>query len=438
MALLKRFRWQFFHHFTHYQESKLLFLIIPVFVLSCSSPKTFIEKKLEKAQIEKYFVGFELFDPATQQVLFARNAHTYFNPASNTKIFTLFSALTTLNDSLVAFKYHEQGDTLFIKPAGDPTFLHPEFDSQRTIDFLRSVNVSTISIIPDLLLDDPYAPGWAWEDYGYAFMPQRSALPLYGNVVTIFQNDSLVVKPAIFASDISFQKEKYPRELTKNLFFISEELKDTIHIPFLSSPELSRKLLENITLKNIEFTPKAPENPWFIRYSHPVDSVLIPMMINSDNFLAEQLMMAVSAVNRDSLSVQDAIEYTLDSLLPNLPDKPRWVDGSGLSRYNLFTPNSFVHVLHKLYDKIPDKKKLFAYFPAGGVNGTLKEWYGGEQSFIFAKSGSFSNNYCLSGYLITKTGKTLIFSFMANHFTIPSREVKKELEILLSGIRDRY
>ncbi len=34
--------------------------------------------------------------------------------------------------------------------------------------------------------------------------------------------------------------------------------------------------------------------------------------------------------------------------LVDLPQKPSWVDGSGLSRFNLFSPTDFVSVLHQI------------------------------------------------------------------------------------------
>lgn len=420
------------------QRNSLLSLLIIFLLLGCASKKAFIKQNLQKAEDAKYLVGFELFDPEKNKVLYSKNTHTYFNPASNTKIFTLYTSLQILQDSIPAFHYQKQNDTLFLKPTGDPTFLHPDFSSEKTLDFLQSNDYSVLAVIPNLFVDDTYGPGWAWEDYAYAFMPERTAMPLYGNVTTIFYDDSLVIKPAVFKSSVATQKAKYPRKRYENSFFIPKELKDTLKIPFINSENLLEKLVTAVT--NKETVVKNPLSllKWQTQFSQPTDSVLIPMMIESDNFLAEQLMMVASSINNDSLSIQQSIKFALDSLLPNLPDKPRWVDGSGLSRYNLFTPDSFVYVLNKLYNEIPDKRKLFTYFPSGGVNGTLKKWYGDEKAFIYAKSGSFSNNYCLSGYLITKSGKTLIFSFMANHFTIPSSIVKQELEALIYHIKDHY
>ena len=97
-----------------------------------------------------------------------------------------------------------------------------------------------------------------------------------------------------------------------------------------------------------------------------------------------------------------------------------------------------VHVLHKLYKEVP-RKRLFELFPAAGVTGTLKNWYVNEaRPYLFAKSGSLSNNYCVSGYLLTKSGKTLIFSFMNNHYKAKTSEVKKRMLRIFEEIRDTY
>ena len=54
------------------------------------------------------------------------------------------------------------------------------------------------------------------------------------------------------------------------------------------------------------------------------------------------------------------------------------------------------------------------------------------------KPGTLGNNYCLSGYLITSSGKTLIFSFMNNHFMMPNAEVKEQMQAIFEEIRERY
>jgi D-alanyl-D-alanine carboxypeptidase/D-alanyl-D-alanine-endopeptidase (penicillin-binding protein 4) len=44
----------------------------------------------------------------------------------------------------------------------------------------------------------------------------------------------------------------------------------------------------------------------------------------------------------------------------------------------------------------------------------------------------------LSGYLLTKSGKILHFSCMMNNYTIPSGELKTELQKVLYSIHDKY
>jgi D-alanyl-D-alanine carboxypeptidase/D-alanyl-D-alanine-endopeptidase (penicillin-binding protein 4) len=162
------------------------------------------------------------------------------------------------------------------------------------------------------------------------------------------------------------------------------------------------------------------------------------MMLVSDNFLAEQILIMASFTISDTLSSERMREYILGNQLKDLKQKPRWVDGSGLSRYNLFTPTSLVQVLTKLFNEIP-RERLFNLFPVGGESGTLKKYYSGTvKPYIYAKSGTVGNNYSLSGYLITNSGKTLIFSFMNNHYKKPIVEVKKRMQFVFEWLRDNY
>lgn len=62
------------------------------------------------------------------------------------------------------------------------------------------------------------------------------------------------------------------------------------------------------------------------------------MLVVSDNFIAEQLMLQVGKAVVNTYNVNGAIDYSLKKYFPNLPQKPKWVDGSDLSRYDLLTP----------------------------------------------------------------------------------------------------
>ncbi len=118
------------------------------------------------------------------------------------------------------------------------------------------------------------------------------------------------------------------------------------------------------------------------------------------------------------LSSAVAIDFAKDSLLFAAPDPLYWYDGSGLTRYNLFTPRSVVHVLHRLYQTLPPAE-LFGFFPSGG----------------YAKTGTLRNKHCLSGYLKADSGKILIFSFMHNNFVGSSAPVKEEMDRVLRWIK---
>lgn len=83
---------------------------------------------------------------------------------------------------------------------------------------------------------------------------------------------------------------------------------------------------------------------------------------------------------------------------------------------------------------------LRSLMPAGGVAGTIRKAYQTDNGvpFVWAKTGSLSNNHNQSGYLITRKGKRLAFSFMNNNFTRPSRDIREEMVRIMTYIHENY
>ncbi len=420
---------------------KIVVILLLTFLFSgCSTVKRRIVKNIDteikSKQYKNQFTGFLIIDPESKDTIYNINSTRYFTPASNTKIFTLFASLNLLPDSIPTLKYVIENDTLFAQGTGDPAMLHPFLNDSTALHFIDKYE--NIAFYPNNFKDQKFGPGWSWDDYHWYYSPERSALPLYGNVVTIKNADSLQVQPKYFKDSIVSIDYPVNRELQKNVFYFNMSKKDTVEIPFRVDSSTTKILLEKALKKKIQITPTFPEDKPQILYGVPSDSVYKRMMHISDNFLAEQLLILGSSVLSDTLNSYKAREYVLDNYLLDLRQPPRWVDGSGLSRYNLFSPESIVHVLHKLYRDIP-RERLFLFFPAGGASGTIEDWYPGDPNpYIYAKTGSLGNNHNLSGYLITKSGKTLVFSFMNNHFMESPSEIKKRMQGIFEIIRDTY
>jgi D-alanyl-D-alanine carboxypeptidase/D-alanyl-D-alanine-endopeptidase (penicillin-binding protein 4) len=177
-------------------------------------------------------------------------------------------------------------------------------------------------------------------------------------------------------------------------------------------------------------------NNWNPIHSRPTDSVLRPMMHQSDNFLAEQCLLMVSNERLGVMSDRKIIDTLLKTDFADLPQTPRWVDGSGLSRYNLFTPQDFVAILSKMQNSF-SMERLKRIFPTSG-QGTLRNYYNGDSAYLFAKTGTLSGVVALSGYLYTRKGKLLVFSILVNNHRAQATEVRRALETFLQEVRSRH
>ena len=410
-----------------------------------SDPKVFAQS----------FTGFALFDPQTGEMVAERNADRYFTPASNTKILTLLTALNILGDSLPVLRYLDLGDTLVFWGAGNPAFLHPDLPTDTTVlEFLRT-RPKSLFFTDFNFKDKHFGPGWSWADYTDYYQPPRSPMPIYGNVVrfrALGPDSGFAVQPAFFKDSLFYGPQleearsatiqriergnrfEYNAAALRRIGYESD-------VPFDYSPELFVRLLSDTLKRTVRLIDAGllPAGAVRTLYMPANDSLYMRLMRNSDNFIAEQLLMMCSEQLFNQQNAAQVIDYARDRFLRGAPDRLEWWDGSGLSRYNFFTPRSVVHVLHQLYKQQP-QERLFGIFPAGGVSGTIRGLYAGPAGapYVFAKTGTLRYVHCLSGFVKTKKGKVLIFSFMHNNFSTGPNPVREEMQRVLQLIYEKY
>ena len=139
----------------------------------------------------------------------------------------------------------------------------------------------------------------------------------------------------------------------------------------------------------------------------------------------------------DSLSTSRVICYARKNLLAPLPDPVEWVDGSGLSRLNLITPRTLTQLLLRLHQEVPERR-LLSLLAAGGGQGTLrKRYHDASGPWLWGKTGTLSNNLNMCGYLRTKSGRLIAFSFMNNNHIARSLAMRNEVERVLALLRER-
>ena len=90
-------------------------------------------------------------------------------------------------------------------------------------------------------------------------------------------------------------------------------------------------------------------------------------------------------------------------------------DGSGMSTYNRLSPRGTVRFLRWAASQ-PWGAAWRATLPVGGVDGTLTTRFRGTalERRLFAKTGTLNATAALSGYMVARSGRTLLFSIYAN------------------------
>ncbi len=421
-------------------------LLLTWIVVAGCSPARKLHKQIDRAEVDFHdHIGFALYDPGQGKTLYQHQSDRYFIPASNTKIFTLFASLNLLGDSIPALRYVQKGDSLIFWGTGDPGFLYDDVvKSSTTYDFLRKA--SRLYFSSRNFDSEYFGPGWAWGDYRYAYQVERTPFPIFGNRFHVRRNASgFAATPKIFQTEIkrmatSKESDELVRGMESNSLRYVPGSRDSSaewEIPFHYSDEFLTVLLSDTLRKEVNRIELPLDTSARTLHSVPADSLYKVMMQESDNFIAEQLLLMCAGVLSDTLRTDIAIREVKKRFLSDLPDEPVWVDGSGLSRMNLFTPRSIVALWEKTSRLVP-RERLFSLLAVGGVSGTIRNNYKGERPYIYAKTGTLRNNHMLSGFLVAKSGRVLIFSWMNNNFTVGSGPVRGRMEEILKFIYESY
>ncbi|HEY3385320.1 MAG TPA: D-alanyl-D-alanine carboxypeptidase, partial [Saprospiraceae bacterium] len=291
-----------------------------------------------------------------------------------------------------------------------------------------------------------FGKGWAWDDYPFTYQCERNAFPIYGNRIWIQRtHDTLTIVPSYLASVIQVVKDTFTdtgkSEWGDGYYYTydgkHEAAEEEIPITFFKND--LRYCWSEATHRQIEFIDRP-----FIPGAIPIqgslrDTLIKEMMFESDNLIAEQLLLSCSQKAFGEMNEELAIGKLLFGPLSEYKDDLEWVDGSGLSRYNLASPRSMIEVLSQML-RVKGIDYMKTVMPAGGKSGTLITDFKGKggKPYIYAKSGSLKHTYCLSGILVTKSGKVLLFSWMNNQYHGSQRELKSGMEKIFSFLYDQY
>ena len=421
-------------------------LAVLLLATACSVQKA--QKTLLSADpLKGAHVGIAIYNESNQQWVSKYQSDHYFTPASNTKIQSCFLGMKYLKDSIPGWKFAENKDSVFLMPLGDPSFLHPDFTYQPIADLIKNTKKQIVFCLP--AMDDKfeaYGKGWAWDDYPEDYQPERNRLNVYGNVVTVYKKaNGLQIKPSFFTKNQTLPTNYtlWSREKLSNQFFPKQDvIKDSEHqVPFITGTNYStaKALIEDSLHPQFPIAIQKGWNQPAAKIIHTIatDSLLKIMMNRSDNFFAEQILLMTSQQILGKMDDAAIIDTILKTDFADFPQKPEWADGSGLSRFNLTTPENYITLLQKMEKDFP-MERIKSIFAQGG-KGSLSSYYKNIPGVLYAKTGTLGNQIALSGYIITNKGTRLTFSVLVgNHVSPTTYPVRHAVEEYLTAIMKKY
>jgi len=185
--------------------------------------------------------------------------------------------------------------------------------------------------------------------------------------------------------------------------------------------DFSAERAEPLKLKNLDLAtvaaPLAGRKVLATHVSVPVAQDLTVINKVSQNLHAELILRLLGKLEGTNGSFAQGTRVVRQFLLnAGIADSDFFFyDGSGVSRDDRIAPRALTQLL--VYGaRQPWGTEWRATFPVAGVDGTLDERFHTSplKARMWAKTGTHDEDNALSGYLTTKSGKTLAFSILVN------------------------
>jgi len=418
-------------------------------------------------------MGIKIISLRTGETLYALNSDHLYNPASNNKLYTAAAALHYLKPQF-KFKTSVWVDSTFQDSArvprlvlvggGDPD-LYPSELQFVAEQISKKFNVIDTLIVDNSLFDAVnYGPGWMWDEGSSWHFAHIDALSFNDNCldITVAPGD-IGAKPIVsiepksdlikiinnaktITDSTNFVDLKVERQWWehKNLFEINGTISsdsDTqiftrnIEQPalFAGTIFLNYLIENNIIVKNNVKVGRISTLmvPIYEFYSKPLTYSVSNFLKTSDNLSGELYVKMIGTETSNQQGTWDngmlAIKKFINDVVEIDTTKMSMVDGSGISRYNLTSPDQLTHLLKFMYSNHAFNAEFLAALPTGGWDGSLKNRMINikNDQVIRAKTGTLSGVSCLSGYAFTKSGEPLAFSIMMSGYVGSSQPYRK-------------
>ncbi len=446
--------------------------------------QSFVDSLVNLPQFSSAHWGVLIVAPDRRDTLAALQADRLVMPASNQKLITAAVGLSSLGpDYQWRTTFTRTGPIvngvlrgdLVITGRGDPsvsvsmrTDPLTAFDS--LVSALRAAGVRRIAgrVAPDVRHTFPGSPlgyGWDWDDLDAAYGAGVTELLFNEGFtdVSVVGCGAVARKACVTTAPLRHSPPIHSLVTTLGRGTgapVLEWWRDSLEIPGItvrgaiaagdsmqfsaSQPDeratYAAAVVEALARAGIAATDGA-ERPAgrdtvFVLHSLPLRDVLSAMQKPSQNQIAEALFRTI-ALESTGLGRPDSARAVVERQLAAWgvrSDAHAIRDGSGLSRHDYLTPRLVVQVLDTMR-RGPHFRVYRDALPVAGVDGTLENrmrtFAAGR---VFAKTGTIDKARALSGYVTTAGGEEIIFSIIANNFTVPNREVDRIAELIVERL----
>ena len=453
--------------------SLLLAVSLPAVSIDLDSLTERIDQIIYEDMPEGTDVALMVYDLTNDTTLYAYREKIMCRPASVQKVITSVTALTSLGADYkfkTTLKAHGTigsdsvlNGNLYLVGGLDPALNEHELRSM--VSDLKQTGVNRINgtIYADVSIMDTmyWATGWCWDDAPASFQPYISPLMVHQGFVGI------EVKPT--SKGKAPEVNIYPANTHIRVVNKSLTLCDT-----LGPLTITRDWMHNDNTIIVEGNCKRRQSTdlsvvgsadftfaLFRQYldeagisygkydwgrcpvigrevstvSHDLPQIVKEALKESNNLFAEAMFLQTGRLQYPrEIRFKDAAKYLQEFVnrkFGMFSSSYNIVDGSGLSMYDMCSPQFIVDMLSLIYKDQDLYKIMYKSLPISGVDGTLKTRLSGKTTLnkVHAKTGSVTGSCTLAGYIHTADGRDLAFCIM-NEGAIkmpPSRNVQDKI-----------